>query len=140
MRSGTLLVALGALLFIGLSSGCTPEQLELQRLVNTERVQAGLVPLLPSPHATAKAQAWAEELARSGHLRHSHLSDDMPEGYRKLGENVGRGPDSGAIHLAFMDSPGHRANVLDPEYRWMGTGYARSVDGVVYVAVVFAWY
>lgn len=139
-RNGTLLVTLGILLIVGLAAGCTPEQLELQQLVNSERVHAGLVPLLPSVHATAKAQAWAEELARSGTLRHSRLSDDMPEGYRKLGENVGRGPGIEAIHIAFMDSPGHRANVLDPEYRWMGAGYARTPDGVVYVAVVFARY
>ena len=127
--------------FLGLvSAGCTPEQLELQHLVNRERADAGLPALLPSPHATAKAQAWAETLAASETLRHSNLAEDMPAGFRKIGENVGRGPAIGRIHEAFMNSDGHRANVLDPEYNWIGTGYARSDTGVVYVAVVFARY
>lgn len=127
--------------FLGLvSAGCTPEQLELQQLVNRERADAGFPALLPSPHATAKAQAWAEELAAGEMLRHSNLAEGMPAGFRKIGENVGRGPDIGRIHEAFMNSDGHRANVLDPEYNWIGTGYARSDTGVVYVAVVFARY
>jgi len=57
---------------------CTPEQLALQRIVNDERVAAGFEPLLPAPHANAKAQAWAEEMARTGMLRHSKLGDGMP--------------------------------------------------------------
>jgi uncharacterized protein YkwD len=127
--------------FLGLVSvGCTPEQLEIQQLVNRERADADLPALIPSPHATAKAQAWAETLAAGETLRHSNLDEGMPAGFRKIGENVGRGPDIGRIHEAFMRSDGHRANVLDPEYNWMGTGYARSGSGIVYVAVVFAHY
>lgn len=139
-RRATLLVALAVILLGMLAGACTPDQLRLQQLVNDERTNAGLTPLLPSPHASAKAQAWAEELSRSGTLRHSRLDEAMPEGYLQIGENVGRGPDIETIHLAFMDSPGHRANILDPAYGWVGTGYARSPDGVVYVAVVFARY
>jgi len=119
-------------------AGCTPEQVDVHRLVNDERRQAGLPDLLPSPHAATKAQAWAEELARSGTLRHSRLSDGLPRGWRRLTENVGRGPDLESIHRAFMDSPSHRANILDPAVTWMGTGHAVSVTGVTYVAVVFA--
>jgi uncharacterized protein YkwD len=132
--------ALLALLFGLVSVGCAPEQLELQHFVNGEREHLGLPALLPSPHAMAKAQAWAEEMASSGNLRHSDLAAGMPAGFRKIGENVGRGPDIESIHQAFMLSDGHRANVVDPEYNWIGTGYARSNTGVVYVAVVFARY
>jgi len=46
--------------------------------VKDERVAAGVEPLLPAPHANAKAQAWAEEMARTGMLRHSKLGDGMP--------------------------------------------------------------
>lgn len=134
-----LLFLLLGILFTGTAS-CTPEQLETQRLVNVEREAAGLPALLPSPHATAKAQAWAETMAGDANLRHSNLAAGMPAGFLKIGENVGRGPELGAIHDAFMRSPSHRANVLDPAYQWIGTGTARSADGVLYVAVVFARY
>lgn len=109
-------------------------------MTNRAREDHGVGTLLPSPHAAAKAQAWAETLASEGHLRHSDLHVGMPEGFRKLGENVGRGPEVGAIHQAFLDSTAHRANLLDPDYRWIGTGAARSADGVLYVAVVLAAY
>ena len=122
------------------TSRCTPEQITIHDLVNSERAEAGLPTILPSPHAAAKAQTWAEELAASETLRHSSLPEGMPEGFRKIGENVGRGPDIERIHEAFMNSDGHRRNVLDPDYNWIGTGYARSDTGVVYVAVVFARY
>jgi len=103
--------------------GCTPAQPALQRIVKDERVAAGVEPLLPAPHANAKAPAWAAEMARTEMLRHSKLGDGMPADFLKIGENVGRGPGIGKIHLAFMDSPGHQANVLDPAYGWIGTGF-----------------
>lgn len=121
-------------------SGCAPGQVELHVLANRAREDHGASTLMPSPHAAAKAQTWAETMASEGHLRHSDLRVGMPEGFRKLGENVGRGPDVGAVHQAFLDSAAHRANLLDPDYRWIGTGAARSADGVLYVAVVLAAY
>lgn len=139
-RRNRCALALLVLLLGAVAIGCAPEQIELQQLINSEREDAGLPLLLPSPHASAKAQSWAEELAAGETLRHSNLAENMPAGFRKIGENVGRGPDIVRIHQAFMDSEGHRANVLDPEYNWIGTGYARSSTGAVYVAVVFARY
>ena len=41
---------------------------------------------------TAKAQAWAAHMAATGCLCHSNLTDGVSVGWRKLGENVGRGP------------------------------------------------
>lgn len=118
----------------------TPEQLEIRRLVNDERLAAGLAALATDPRADTKAQAWSNELARSGTLRHSRLQDAMPEEFLKLGENVGRGPSIETIHRAFMASPSHRANVLDPEFTSVGTGHTLAPDGTVYVAVVFSRY
>ena len=57
-----------------------------------------------------------------------------------LGENVGHGPSVAAIEQAFMNSPGHRANILNPEFNWAGTGVSVAADGTVYLVQVFARY
>jgi uncharacterized protein YkwD len=120
--------------------GCSPEQQAALDQINGTRRDAGLTELLPSPHAMEKAQAWATQLAQAGSLRHSGLIDGMPEGWQKLGENVGSGPSLDAVYQGLLQSPAHKANLLDPTYNWAGTGVAVSADGTVYVVQVFAQY
>ena len=50
------------------------------------------------------------------------------------------GPSVDAIEQAFMNSPGHRANILNPEFNWAGTGVSVSGNGTVYLVQVFAKY
>lgn len=78
-------------------------------------------------HAQFKAQAWAEKLAAEGTLYHSKLSDGMGTpgvDWCGLGENVGFGPSIKAINDAYMNSPGHRANIVNRNFDSMGVGYA----------------
>jgi uncharacterized protein YkwD len=123
-----------------LLSACSPQQTQALGLVNDARSTAGVHELLPSPHAMAKAQAWAEHLAATGRLAHSELRAEMPDGFLLLAENVGRGPSMEAIHQAFMGSAAHRSNLLDRRFQWAGTGHAVATDGTVYVVQVFARY
>jgi len=53
-----------------------------------------------------------------------------------LGENVGRGGNIETLHQAFMDSPGHRDNLLNPVYDLVGIGVVWS-EGIPYVVEVF---
>lgn len=131
---GLLLVCLLALV------GCTPEQSATFDRINQIRTSQGLATLLPSPHAMAKAQAWADHLATIGRLEHSDLWDGMPDGGRAIGENVGAGGDLASIYAAFLASPRHRANLLDPRWNWVGTGVATAPNGTIYVVQVFATY
>jgi uncharacterized protein YkwD len=121
-------------------TGCTPEQQAVLDQINASRAQAGVPTLLPSPHAMDKAQAWADELARNGSLSHSNLPDGMPEGWMTLGENVGKGPSLDAVFQGFLQSPRHRANLLNGSFNWGGTGVAIGADGTVFVVQVFAKY
>ena len=60
----------------------------------------------------------------------------LPDGRSAFGENVGvHGVDDDPddIHAAYMASPSHRANVLDPRYRYTGIGIAERGDLVFYV-------
>jgi uncharacterized protein YkwD len=137
-RLAIVAVVLAALAVV--LSGCTPEQQAVLDRINATRNDAKLTQLLGSPHAMDKAQAWAEHLAQTGSLAHSNLTDGMPEGWTKLGENVGRGSSIDAVYDGFLRSPAHRANLVDPDYNWVGTGTAVAADGTVYVVEVFARY
>ena len=85
---------------------------------------------------TAKAEAWAQHMAATGCLCHSNLPDGVTVGWRKLGENIGRGPSVASIHDALVHSPLHYANMVDRAFHWVGVGVAYG-GGQMYVAEVF---
>lgn len=75
-----------------------------------------------------------------GNLRHSELSDGVIGDWLVIGENVGYSGDIATVHQAFLESEGHRANILDPRFNWIGTGYAEGSDGRIWVSQVFVQY
>jgi hypothetical protein len=104
--------------------------------INGLRASRGLGAVQQHPVLTAKAQAWAAHMAATGCLCHSNLSDGVTVGWRKLGENVGRGPSVASLHDAFVNSPAHQANMLDGAFGWVGVGVAYG-GGQMWVAEVF---
>ncbi len=73
--------------------------------VNQVRAAHGLGGVATHSVLTAKAEAWAQHMADSGCLCHSNLPDGVTVGWRKLGENIGRGPSVTSIHTALVNSP-----------------------------------
>jgi len=124
-----------ALLFV--LAGCTPEQLESFMLVNEARSEAGVRPLEPNFEIGWKAQLWSEQMAKTGVLAHSNLTDGVVSPWTKLGENVGVGPSVKAIHEAFMASESHKENILDPDFQYYGVGVARAANGRLWTAQMF---
>lgn len=125
-----VLVAVGSLLFVAQPSRATPEnpqydEWDFLNLVNRERRGAGLRPLAMLPGARDVARAWSGAMASKGVLSHNpnfapQLGQRFPN-YLKLGENVGAGGSVTSLHSAFMNSSGHRANVLG-DYGYAGVG------------------
>ncbi len=109
---------------------------QLVAMINAGRAAAGVPALIPHAELTAKAEAWADRMAATGCACHSRLTDGITVAWRRLGENVGRAPDLAAMHQAFMASAGHRANLLDRAWQWVGVGVTRAA-GQVWVAEVF---
>lgn len=104
---------------------------EVLNLVNAERAKYGLQPLvMGDAKLTAAAQRRAEEIATVN----SHVRPNGTKWYTVLseygvtdaaaGENAAWGSVSPEeVVNAWMNSEGHRANILDPEARAMGVGY-----------------
>ena len=59
-------------------------------------------------------------------------------GLRTVCENVAYGyPSGAAVTQGWLDSPGHRANLLNPAFKLLGVGAAEGADGRWYAAQVF---
>ncbi|MFI8105088.1 CAP domain-containing protein [Streptomyces sp. NPDC086023] len=99
-------------------------------LVNQERAQAGCRPVRQSPPLAALAGAFSKDMAVRGFFDHTDPDGANPwdrasnAGIGGLGgENIARGQgDADAVMAAWMNSPGHRANILNCEFRTMGVG------------------
>ncbi len=105
--------------------------------VNFSREKRGLRPLRVSSFLTARARQHARQMAADGHLWHDDISTG--NGYWLwLGQNVGYGTGSvWRLHLAFMASPPHRANILKRSANLIGVGSYRSRDGRLWMTVNF---
>ncbi len=135
-----LLVALTATVVLGTAPRAQASdrgaEADFANRVNQVRAAHGLGGVATHSVLTAKAEAWAQHMADSGCLCHSNLPDGVTVGWRKLGENIGRGPSVTSIHTALVNSPPHYANMVDPAFHWIGVGVAYG-NGQMYVAEVF---
>jgi uncharacterized protein YkwD len=106
---------------------------------NVERTSRSLVTLTPQACVDSYAEAQAQRMATEDRMYHQDLGPVMAGcALRMAGENVAYGfPDGEAVTAGWMASPGHRANILKPEYRLLGVGAAQNAKGVWYSAQVF---
>ena len=101
---------------------------EIVRLVNIERRKAGLKSLKLSRELLRPAQIRAREITKVfSHTRPNGLpfnSAFYGIDYKTAGENIAAGQTSCEMVMQqWMDSPGHRANILNKKYKYIGIGY-----------------
>lgn len=111
--------------------------------MNADRAAAGLGGLSYNDQLAGSGQGWSGTIANGGSLFHQDLSALLSQpawgGFRTLGENLLVGPDNmsdGSMETAWMNSPGHRANILNGSFTMVGIGVTHS-GGRVWVAVEF---
>ena len=117
---------------------------EVFRLTNIERANAGLPALARMSSLTIAAQVRAAEaIAYWSHTRPDGRScftafDEAGVRYRLAGENLAAGqrtPEE--VVTAWMNSPGHRENILTGGFGHLGVGVAIDVNGRIYWAQAF---
>ena len=103
---------------------------EVVRLVNAERAKVGLSALTMNSAANAAAQVRAREIVSNfSHTRPSGAScftalQEAGVNYRGAGENIAYGQSSAqAVVDAWMNSEGHRANILNAQFTSIGVGH-----------------
>ncbi len=91
--------------------------------INQLRASKGLNALTVDSQLVASSRIWADQMKAAGSISHAaDLSVGVTQEWQKLGENVGVGPTVTALMDAFIDSPGHYANLVDPVYTRVGIG------------------
>ncbi|MFI1418923.1 CAP domain-containing protein [Streptomyces sp. NPDC020731] len=103
---------------------------EVLRLVNVERAKVGCSPVVANSALTDLATAFSDDMAARGFFDHTDPDGDTPwdrartAGISNLGgENIARGQaDAEAVMQAWMDSPGHKANILNCDFKTLGVG------------------
>ncbi len=117
------------------SSATVAYEAEVVRLVNVERAKQGLAPLKQDWQLSRVARYKSQDMRDLGYF--SHISPtygspfDMMRSfdisYRTAGENIAKGYSSPeAVVKGWMNSPGHRANILNSSYTHIGVGYVAS--------------
>ncbi|MET9607608.1 CAP domain-containing protein [Streptomyces sp. NPDC006512] len=120
--------------------GHNAEEAAVLTLVNQERAMAGCGPVRANPPLAALAGAFSKDMAVRGFFDHTDPDGNTPwmradkAGISGMGgENIARGQgDADAVMKAWMNSPGHKANILNCEFRTLGVG--------VYVASGGPWW
>jgi uncharacterized protein YkwD len=131
------LTALIAVVALGLGA-CTPDSNRATDLVNQSRNANGLPGLQVNIDLYLQAAAWSNQLANDQYLHHrTDLSEGIGYAWRVLGENVGRGYSLDQVQTAFMNSPAHRANILDPRFDTVGVGVTRDANGQYWIVQEF---
>lgn len=120
-----------------------PYVLRIVELVNEERIKAGLNPVILDEAASNAALIRSKEIVSSfSHTRPngSSFSTALKEqgiSYRRAGENIAWGQRSPEqVMEGWMNSPGHRANILGESFTHIGVGYYQE-NGVNYWTQLF---
>ena len=115
----------------GAADGPTDESQFVQR-INELRASKGLGALTVNAALVRGARLWAADMKGSGgisHMPEARLRAEIKGDWCKIGENVGEGPDVGVLHDAFVASPAHLKNLVDPDFDAVGIGIVYSSDG-----------
>ncbi len=108
---------------------------EVIRLVNVERAKAGLPALKANWELSRVARYKSQDMADKGYFSHNSPTYGSPFdmmkkfgiSYRSAGENIAKGQKTpAAVVNAWMNSSGHRANILNSSYTEIGVGYVKN--------------
>ncbi|MEU0896592.1 CAP domain-containing protein [Streptomyces massasporeus] len=114
----------------GSASGGGPEA-QVLSLVNKERAAAGCSSVTANDRLTRAADDYSDVMASSGVMSHTGPDGSTmttrveAAGYQwsTLGENIARGQaDAASVMKSWMNSPGHRANILNCSFKELGVG------------------
>ncbi len=113
------------------------EEYKMLQLINEERAKAGVKPLIMKPELVKIARLKSQDMIDNNYF--SHTSPTYGDPFTMMrnfgikfgyaGENLAGNPSLEGAHKSLMASPGHRKNILNPNYTHIGIGI---VEGGVY--------
>ena len=117
------------------SSDMNDFEQQVVKLTNAERTKAGLAPLQTDVKLMASAREKSLDMQKNNYFSHTSPTlgspfDQMKArgiAYKAAGENIAKGQRTPQeVVKAWMDSPGHRANIMSSSFTHIGVGYVES--------------
>ncbi len=114
---------------------------QVVKLVNAERSKRGLHQLKTMANVSNAARVKAHDMVNKKYFSHTsptygspfNMMENMGIRFSAAGENIAMGQRSAQeVMTAWMNSPGHRANILNPTYTVIGVGAAKTSSGTLY--------
>lgn len=126
-------------------SGFSSQEQEMLSLVNSERAKAGLSALKGDTQILRVARLKSQDMINKNYFDHNSPTYGSPFemmkshgiSYSTAGENIAMNRSVAAAHTALMNSPGHRANILNANYTHIGIGIAQNANGSLYITQMF---
>ena len=115
-------------------------------LVNQERAKQGLAPLSHNWQLSRVARYKSEDMRDKNYFSHTSPTYGSPFTmmknfgirYMAAGENIAMGQQTAAaVMSSWMNSPGHRSNILSKSFTEIGVGVAKSKSGTLYWTQMF---
>src|SRR3954454_18128915 len=141
MRKG-LATLLGAIMIAALAALAVPEtasaadsgaEAQFVAAINSIRAANGLAPVEMYGQLRSVARSWTDQMVANGGISHNPgLAGDVSGGWSKLGENVGVGTNVSTLMKAFVNSPAHYRNIVDPSFNYIGIGVSYDGAGHMY--------
>ena len=119
---------------------------QVASLTNSERKAKGLSALTLDNQLSKLARLKAEDMAKKGYFSHTSptygsafdMMNKYGVSYRTAGENIAKGQKTAeSVMNGWMNSSGHRANILSSAYTNIGVGYAKDSRGNTYWVQIF---
>ncbi|MDR7280446.1 CAP domain-containing protein [Catenuloplanes atrovinosus] len=147
VRSAVLTAVTAAVTISGTATAATAAvtpattlETQVVAATNTERAKHGCKKLTISPALTKAARGHSSDQAKHGYFSHTGRNGSTftqrvkSAGYAPaVGENIAWGyADTTGVMTAWMNSPGHRKNILNCKAIKIGVGVARDAKGTIY--------
>jgi uncharacterized YkwD family protein/spore coat assembly protein SafA len=136
----------GQKLTIPAQSSVKASEDEVARLVNVERAKNGLPALTINWQLSRVARYKSQDMINKNYFSHTSptygspfkMMESFGIRFSSAGENIAYGQRTPAeVMNSWMNSPGHRANILSPSYTQIGVGLAKTSSGVSYWTQMF---
>jgi hypothetical protein len=131
-----LVTATIAVVMLAPAASAADAENQILNLLNGARAANGLAPVEMHADLADDAMAWTLHMQGEGSLSHNPNLAAVTTGWDKLGENVGVGTSTQALHDAFMASSSHRGNILG-DYNYVGIAVVAETPTKLWVTVVF---
>ena len=124
------------------TTNLTSDELEVFNLINQQRSQNGLSPLKIDYEVQRVARIKAQDMVNNSYFSHNsptygspfNMLNSFKVSYRTAGENIAGNSSNSATVTAWMNSSGHKANILNSSFNYTGIGVVNgSKYGKIYV-------